>query len=258
MDAQGAAPKDDQKRVLVCLDSDTDDDDSDVDYGEESCETQGGFVVNGEVHVEGGGGGDVGDVGGGEGLQPEPEKNVPSTQENRAAAPLDGRGDDRSPDPDVVCLSSDGDDDDDDEGGIEVLTVLPLSESRRLSPLADDFEEVSDDVVEVARDATANRRLGSLEGPGAARIGLQPGIHSGYIKEFVDGTGLGVILSEECGLILFHASHAWVNGRKVCSLRAASTCARSWPVSPTFFPVNARVCFPCCSSGCITTRLRTI
>ena len=37
----------------------------------------------------------------------------------------------------------------------------------------------------------------------------------GYIQEYIERQGAGVIFSNECGLVLFHLENVWVNGSRV-------------------------------------------
>jgi len=42
---------------------------------------------------------------------------------------------------------------------------------------------------------------------------LIPRVFTGYIKEFIDENNqTGIIFSQDCGLVLFHTSHVWLNG----------------------------------------------
>jgi len=51
--------------------------------------------------------------------------------------------------------------------------------------------------------------------------GLVPKFCIGYIKEFIDvrPNRLGILFSHDCGLVLFHSRHAWINGTKTSGLR---------------------------------------
>ena len=40
-------------------------------------------------------------------------------------------------------------------------------------------------------------------------------VEKGYIQEYIEMQGAGVIFSNECGLVLFHLENVWVNGSRV-------------------------------------------
>jgi len=54
---------------------------------------------------------------------------------------------------------------------------------------------------------------------------------SGYIKEYIENEGLGVVHSQEHGLVLFHLDNVWINGEKKDPVEARSSLRIGTPIN---------------------------
>jgi len=95
---------------------------------------------------------------------------------------------------------------------IEVMEEVELSSDEEV----DDDDEVS--LIILKRPPVIARTVQDVEvvEPGT-RQGSDGTVftakeHSGYIKEYIEQEGLGMILSKELGLVLFHLDSVWLNG----------------------------------------------
>jgi len=95
---------------------------------------------------------------------------------------------------------------------IEIMEEVELSSDEEV----DDDDEVS--LIILKRPPAITRTVQDVEvvEPGA-RQGSGDTVftakeHSGYVKEYIEQEGLGMILSKELGLVLFHLDSVWLNG----------------------------------------------
>lgn len=87
---------------------------------------------------------------------------------------------------------------------IQLLRVLPKSKSRLLPPLPEDTGiDVTYDSSEMFTAASVTD-YGHERPPDVEAWSLDSGVKQGYVKEYVEKNGMGMIFSIECGLILFN------------------------------------------------------
>lgn len=93
----------------------------------------------------------------------------------------------------TIDLSSDEEEPICDEGEVNILTVRPKSKSRLIGPRDEPLEVL--DVVEDRQNVNLEER-------------------TGYIKEYIEEEGLGILFSMDTGLVLFHLKQVWLQGER--------------------------------------------
>ena len=98
----------------------------------------------------------------------------------------------------------------DDEVALIVLKCPPVTERT-----IEEVEVMEDDEIGVVGE-----RTGSMNAKEK----------NGYVKEYIETEGLAMILSKECGPILFHLESVWVNGEKFDAAKTTTKLAPSTEV----------------------------
>jgi len=101
-----------------------------------------------------------------------------------------------------IELSSD-EEDDDQEVALVVLKRPP--QTSRTVDMLDFGEDDDDEGMEV-------------EGGGKRKLNIKE--KEGFVKEYVETEGLGVLFSRDFGLVLFHLDNVWIDGKQVPSGKA--------------------------------------
>jgi len=134
------------------------------------------------------------------------------------------RGQHQEEEYETITLSSDEEDVDycrryDEE--VAVVKIRPISKSRVIPSVLDQVVQPESSGQTRATTSTAGSSrqsssysqtesfLPSVVGQDLSHLNIDE--RQGYVKEYISG-GLGVIFSMECGLVLFHLSHACLEG----------------------------------------------